>query len=891
MSKYTKLKNDFQNFVLSNESSLYSSDEIKFINLVFEKFNEIAEVGTSGGNRRAKLLKDLLIREWLNVSDQLNIVNSNSETTSFPIKQLKKIEIENFRGFSQVFSHEFPKPYTLIFGSNGTGKTSFCEALEYSLLGYLSEAESKRYDSNKYIINSITGKGQTPKLTVIDNNDKELLVTASPNSYHFCFIEKNRIDGFARISANTPSNQTQLLSVLLGLEDFNSYVSGFTENIENYININEQDGVKHKELAQKTRETELDRTNIEKNMNELSNLSSEKERLITESKLKMTFHELDIYIHGDETKKGRLFDVDNEIQNMSSIRYESNSLINMTGDNDKLLLSLNEYKQLKESLDKSKDQISFKQLFTAVNELRKISENKCPACDTPITTTLLNPFDHAVEKLSELSKLSQMEDKIKLISEDIISKTIKLLADIQLKIKYAKELSLSAQFSFTQDLLSKELKHYNINDKLVNVEELVNEVKRNKESLEAIEKLLQFKNLEFENSIHRKTILQEEKNNLQIISDKLKAIKTKESTYQSLIRDAEVRLRNFDILNKELIREVEAEKKQIAINKQFVIAYKSTLAKLKTYNSELPVKLISNMNDLTRDFYNEINKHDADFELLEKIELPVKPDDRINAYFKDNPTKAVDALHVLSEGHVRCLGLSLLLSKIVRDNINIIIFDDVVNAIDDDHRGGIRELLFNSPLLNNKQIILTSHAEEFIKDLENQVAKKQHNKLISRVTFLPPENRVIRTDTVSTSHYLTNAKTFLDRSQKRDCLRYCRSALENINSSLWKRLGKSYNTLISVQIRHPKGMPDTMSAAQGLSKLMKDLKKKEGILKFDRIIETYDYLTGLETTNNTAWNYLNKGTHEEEELYEFDSLLVKKIYEYIEILENEAKAV
>lgn len=385
-------------------------------------------------------------------------------------------------------------------------------------------------------------------------------MTASPNSYHFCFIEKNRIDGFARISANTPSNQTQLLSVLLGLEDFNSYVSGFTENIENYININEQDGVKHKELAQKTRETELDRTNVEKNMNELSKLSSEKERLITESKLKMTFHELDIYIHGDETKKGRLFDVDNEIQNMSSIRYESNSLINMTGDNDKLLLSLNEYKQLKESLDKSKDQISFKQLFTSVNELRKISENKCPACHTPITTTLLNPFDHAVEKLSELSKLSQMEDKIKLISEDIISKTIKLLADIQLKIKYAKELSLSAQFSFTQDLLSKELKHYNINDKLVNVEELVNEVKRNKESLEAIEKLLQFKNLEFEDSIHRKTILQEEKNNLQIISDKLKSIKTKESTYQSLIRDAEERLTNFDILNKELIREVEAEK-------------------------------------------------------------------------------------------------------------------------------------------------------------------------------------------------------------------------------------------------------------------------------------------------------------------------------------------
>ncbi|EFU43873.1 hypothetical protein PVOR_01640 [Paenibacillus vortex V453] len=58
-----------------------------------------------------------------------------------------------------------------------------------------------------------------------------------------------------------------------------------------------------------------------------------------------------------------------------------------------------------------------------------------------------------------------------------------------------------------------------------------------------------------------------------------------------------------------------------------------------------------------------------------------------------------------------------------------------------------------------------------------------------------------------------------------------------------------------------------------------------------RIIEIYDYLIGLETTNNTAWNYLNKGTHEEEEMYEFDSLIVKNIFENLESLDNEAKAV
>jgi DNA sulfur modification protein DndD len=130
-----KLKNDFRNFVLSIDPQQFSPDEIKFINLIFNRFDDIAEVGTSGGNKRAKLLKDLHFREWEGTDSFLNIINTSKDVSSFPIKQLKQIDIENFRGFSKRFSHDFSKPYTLIFGSNGSGKTSFCEALEYSLLG------------------------------------------------------------------------------------------------------------------------------------------------------------------------------------------------------------------------------------------------------------------------------------------------------------------------------------------------------------------------------------------------------------------------------------------------------------------------------------------------------------------------------------------------------------------------------------------------------------------------------------------------------------------------------------------------------------------------------------------------------------------------------------
>lgn len=891
MSKYVKLKNDFQNFVRSVEPTQFSHNETKFINLILNNFDDISDVGTSGGNKRAKLIKDILNSEWEMISSELMISSTSENDISFPIKQLKKIDIENFRGFLTPFSYNFNKPYTLIYGTNGSGKTSFCEALEYSLLGYITEAESKRYDTTKYIVNFVSGKGQKPKLTAINNESKEIEVTPNPNLYHFCFIEKNRIDGFARISANTPSNQNQLLSTLLGLEDFNNFVSGFTENIENYINIKIEDGVYFKELNVKKQEIEVDQLSIEKNQSNLDDLEIQKELIVKESKLEKSFEDIDIYINGIEGAKGRLSEIEDELQNIAKTRYDSTSLEQILSNCSTLKANLDRYNELKSTYDNSKDQINFKQLFTAVKELRGISGDKCPACHTPLEEVVKNPYDLATEMLSELGKLTQLEKDIELVSEEIISKTINLIKDIGVKVKFATELSSSVHFNFTDNLLTQELKQRNINDKIIDINKLIKEVENNKLSLSILEELLTFKNKEYEESSRKKAVLQEEKSFLLELSDKIKSIKTQEAVYKKSIREAQSKLEEFEKANQSLMQKVELEKKQIEKNNVYVTAYKSILNKLKKYNRELPGKLISNMNELTKNFYNEINKHDTDFEILEKIELPTKPEERIIAYFKDDPNKPVDALHVLSEGHIRCLGLALLLSKIVRDDINIIIFDDVVNAIDDDHRGGIRELLFNHSELNSKQIILTSHAEEFIKDLENQAGKKLRDKLVDRITFLPPENRLIKMDNITTSHYLTNAKQFLERSQKRESLRYCRSALENINSALWKRLGRTYNALITVKMRQPKGIPETMSAAQGLSKFIKELKKKGGHDKFDRIIEIYDFLTGLETTYNTAWNYLNKGTHEEEGLDEFDALIVKRIYENLEDLDNEAKTV
>src|SRR4030042_1259616 len=72
-------------------------------------------------------------------------------------RKLINLIIENFRGVSNYEKIDFSKKYTFIYGPNGSGKSSLCEALEYSMLGYINEAILKRISIEQYTINMITG--------------------------------------------------------------------------------------------------------------------------------------------------------------------------------------------------------------------------------------------------------------------------------------------------------------------------------------------------------------------------------------------------------------------------------------------------------------------------------------------------------------------------------------------------------------------------------------------------------------------------------------------------------------------------------------------------------------------------------------------------------------
>src|SRR5450759_1080835 len=156
----SKSLSEFKNFLSKRQGNL-TEYEKKLSRLVLDNFVLVEATGNAVG-QRGKLIAKLISNAGDSVSSDLNIENDASSGDLGKLVRLSKIKVQNFRGFSNEQTLEFKNPYTFIYGPNGTGKSSLCEALEYSLLGSINEADAKRIEITSYIKNSITKKSNKP---------------------------------------------------------------------------------------------------------------------------------------------------------------------------------------------------------------------------------------------------------------------------------------------------------------------------------------------------------------------------------------------------------------------------------------------------------------------------------------------------------------------------------------------------------------------------------------------------------------------------------------------------------------------------------------------------------------------------------------------------------
>ena len=143
----------------------------------------------------------------------------------------------------------------------------------------------------------------------------------------------------------------------------------------------------------------------------------------------------------------------------------------------------------------------------------------------------------------------------------------------------------------------------------------------------------------------------------------------KRQQFADAVTAARGRIGAFDATNARLIEEVAQETLDIAGDAPIKAAYDRFLAMLRNYRNQLPGTLMAGLNDTAMNLYNEFTRNDLDQDRLEALHLPVTGEQKIEISFRGNPQVRVDALRILSEGHIRCLGLAILLSKSLNSSL------------------------------------------------------------------------------------------------------------------------------------------------------------------------------------------------------------------------------
>ncbi|WP_165729537.1 MULTISPECIES: AAA family ATPase [unclassified Pseudoalteromonas] len=869
------IQSEFQRFLQTLLSSPSSASVHKFANLVLKNLDEIVPLSTYQG-QRVKHVAKLAQKEWASLSQDIptNLEDVESDVASFTL--LKELSVDSFRGFSREETFDLNSLLVLIFGPNGTGKSSFCEALEYALLGSVAEAESKRFrDVEAYLKNAHTNKFAPPKLIGIDAEGSDVNIKPNDALYRFCFVEKNRIDSFSRIAAQAPAKQSELISTLFGLDAFNEFVKNFSLEMDGkHIDV---EGIKAKKLSEKRLQLQGAEQQIKLNQSIVEQVKGEETSLATRYREGCTLLQMMFELIGSEERQGQIPLLEAELQKPAP--QKSNlTASNLASIKQTLVNSLSDHKQKREELANASQQVSFQQLFEAVTQVQQISPEKCPACLTPLTEVTVNPFTHAGEELAKLQHLAELQIKIRQLEQTVLQKLQELHQILSTCLNFYPTDNKLAQFKLADmsqlNVAWWKSLHAALGDGTSAIQHIDTQV-------DYLEKQ-DTKSVQIEQN---KKAQQQELNRLKGFLNEAQKLAASKGAAINAIKGAQKLISEFDEANKALIGEVEQEKPIVEQNIDIRESYQQFVTLLNAYRKKLPALLVENLGDEVVKLYNAFNRNDAPTELLASIQLPLAQNQKLKISYQNEPQKYFDALHVLSEGHIRCVGLAILLAKNIKEDCPLLIFDDPVNAIDDDHRQSIRRTLFEDDYFDEKQIILTCHGEEFFKDIQNQLSVEQI-KSSQRLAFLPRiDEPHIQVDfKCAPRNYIEGALEHFRKNELRFALGKSRQALESLTTGrVWQYVSKHGDGNLSIKLR-------AANAPIGLRQLTEQLKTK--IKKGDftdaekhNVLSPIEQLLGI-NGDSLEWRYLNKGTHDEVDRAEFERNSVHTIVSALALLDQ-----
>lgn len=863
------IHSEYQRFLSHLAQREVHDDVHRLAHLVFNHLQSLAEVGAARRGRSTRL-SPLAVAHL----DQMPVVYAEAthgQESGPSLGRLHLLEVGPFRGFMRQETFDLSHDITLIYGANGTGKSSFCEALEVAMLGSISEAQVKRVDQRTYCNNARLRRHVVPVLSA-RGADKVEVVQPDESEYRFCFIEKNRLDDFARIAARTPGDQRQLIATLFGVDQFSEFVRGFNPSLDQNLMLV---GAQASQLAVRR----LQLANSEQTINAYPQKIAGVENLELALAQRMspgaTYQACVDWLLGTPQQQGRLPYVKAQLDAVPPAIHEvTQAQLHALLAEAYRLNGL--WQESSGQLASRAGEVSYSKLYEAVLALAD-GATACPACGTGLVAVAQDPFAKARTGLKQLEQLAalqqheaslraQLHEAVKVLWDEMrrVVEVAAYVCPADLHAAGLPELPASATGNWLGVWVDGDQLAWNTLLRIAYIIEGVDARAREVHS--------------------QRSTLAQERDRLDQYRLEIERLRTMRATADQELAAAHQTVNHFDEVNRELIQAVASEVPVVEQHQRIKAAYDSFLPEIHSYLAALPALLLQGLGEEACNLYNAFNRGDPPGSLLHTLWLPVAENGKIEVEFAGEPGVRYDALIVFSEGHIKCLGLAILLAKNLAQGCPVVIFDDVVNAIDDEHRDGIWRTFFEDGLLEGKQVILTSHAEEFLHRIQQELGA-QRAALIKRYKFLPHHGEhELRIDSdPPAKNYVLLAQQALADGEKREALRQARPALESLTDRIWTWLGRRADGRIELKLGGPR--------------LPWELNNKCGKLRsaVGRIAAQYvgaqDIVTALERllgvgAGSIEWGYLNSGVHDSQRDHEFDHATTRTIVESVSALDT-----
>lgn len=870
----SSLQAEYQRFLIYLAAQPVHDDVRRMANLIMANLESLAEVGAQRRARSSRLAP-IALQHLANTVPHLPEAAQPAQTDRAHLR-LNRLEVGPFRGFMQPEVFDLRHDITLVYGPNGTGKSSFFEALETAMLGSISEAEAKRFAHRSYCDNARLRRHEVPRLFGSVNGGNISQIQASEKEYRFCFVEKNRLDDFGRIAARTPGDQRQLIATLFGVDQFSEFVRGFNATLDENLSIA---SVRALQLEGRRNQVAASQQLIDTYEQRVAGLAQEEEALAARIHQDSTYEACVNWILGTQEAQGRLAYLQGVLESPVPALHGCTAA-SLQEKRREVYESYAASQAAQQVLTARAGEVSYSNLYEALLQLAD-NATSCPACGTHLDQVAQNPFERARAGLAQLAELRGLQQRSEAATNRFNESFRSLHAEIQracgavahvcpneLQAAQLPELPPASVGNWLQPWVDADDRAW------LALLELVNRVEQADAAARQI--------------TEQRLTLAQESMRLDGFKTEIERCKFLRSQALTDFTQAQATIAQFEADNQQLIEEVAREALTLEHNRRIKAAYDGYLPQLQAYLAALPAQLLQGLGDSARDLYNLFNREDPPPAQIHALRLPLAENGKIEIEFVGQPGQRFDALMILSEGHIRCLGLAILLAKNLAENCPVVIFDDVVNAIDDEHRDGIWRTFFESGLLDAKQVILTSHAEEFLHRIQQEIGA-QRAAQIRRYRFLPHHGEHhLRIDTdPPTKNYVLLAQASLEAEEKRDALRHSRAAIESLTDRAWTWFGRRQDGRLELKLAGPRAKWELNN---------KCLKLRGGLGRIQNPSQgVQDILSGLDAllrVNGASieWGYLNTGTHDSQQDHEFDRATVSVIVAAASAMDNGLEA-